>query len=186
MQDDVSPNAAPNIDGIYFLSILGSEIARALDDTVGHSDSQSYFRLVGLALGEHIEKLCLEKTGLRALDRPQLLRFLDGLLASLFQGRIVEATETQLVLRGCSCSFGGCSFGASPGRRTSLCRVTTGMLGYLVAQSQGYAHVRQRDVAARGDGGCLTIIEFKSPATPSHGEEYFRRGDGPGRFHLDA
>lgn len=160
---------AVKIDDLRFVQALCLEMAKALEDTVGSSDAEAYFRLVGLSLAESFSKRFGAPSHSGAPDRDRLRATLNELLTDLFDGRIIAETEAQLVLKGCRCPLG-----ASVKGRTSLCHVTSALLGSLVAQSQGYASVHQPKTFAKSDRECLTVIDLKPQDHGIEVEEYFR------------
>lgn len=166
----VVPAANGRSAQVNYLQSFGIEIAKALYNTVGSADSDNYFRLVGLSLGDMMFAELFESRQADECNQEMFLDILDDFTATLFDGRVEDQGDGRVVVSGCRCPLGNSVKG-----QASVCHVTAGMVGRLFAQVHGYARVSQPRTLAKGDCGCTTVIDLKpSDDDPGAFEEYFR------------
>ncbi len=82
---------------------------------------------------------------------------------------IVSADDNQIVMHAGRCPFGDKVIG-----RPSLCMMTTNVFGRVVADRNGYAHVKIDKAIARGDSHCHVVVALQiDESTPTSGAEFF-------------
>lgn len=97
----------------------------------------------------------------------QLVRLMDR-IGGRFE--IARFSDNCVEFRGC-----GCPFGAKVKGRDSLCRMTCGVFGRVVAEVLGYARVTVVDSIARGSDSCRVVVDLRRVA----GEEPQARAPQP-------
>lgn len=167
-----SVNLSIPLERDLFVRCLIRELSGTLEDVVGLEEAEGFIAVVAQRIGEWLDPAYREAYGVTALDVRQLAEVLVD-LKSRIQGEfsIEECTPERIVLVNRACPFGDMVIG-----RTSLCQMTTGVFGTIVAENQGYARVNIEQAIARGDAGCRVFVNLRrdGAAEDSGSAEFFR------------
>lgn len=155
-----------------FTRSLIRELAGTLQDVVGLEDASGYISVVGVAIGEQIDRTYKNAFAVENLSREQVAEVLVDLKKRI-QGDfyIIEETEDRIVLGNRVCPFG-----EMVRDRPSLCMMTSNVFGHIAAQNLGYAAVDLEATIAAGHAGCRVVVYLRpSEGVPASAREYFRR-----------
>ena len=156
------------LDRDLFLREALNELSAMLDEIVGHDEADRFFRAVAQSLGERLEGRYRRALQLDRLPRALLARVLVDVKRRIGGDfRVIEDGGDRIVLGNRACPFGDQVRG-----RPSLCMMTSGVLGTIVAESQGCARVTLERTIARGDPQCRVVIRL-GHAADAGGAAYF-------------
>jgi predicted ArsR family transcriptional regulator len=151
----------------FFANVLG-DLAELLETIIGLQDAEGFISTVGGHIGKEISGLYPADPG--SADPEQLAKILLDLKKRIGGNfEVVSADNTQVVMRAQRCPFGDKVKG-----RPSLCMMTTNVFGRVVADRNGYAHVKIDKSIARGDHNCHVVVALQiDENTPTSGSEFF-------------
>lgn len=155
-----------------FLRTLVRHLAGTLEETVGLREASGYISVVGVAMGEEIDRDYKAALKVERLSRQQVRDVLVDLKRRI-QGDfyVIEEDEEKIVLGNRACPFGEKVLG-----RPSMCMMTSNVFGFIAAENLGYARVELEQTIAQGASGCRVVVHLKpSDEAPPEGREYFRR-----------
>lgn len=169
-----SRGAQVAIDREGFLTMVVGALSDTLGTMVGQREAEGFVNLVGMTISEQVLALYLKASGASRLN---LVETLDAILdwKRRLGGdfRILETTGSEVVLINSRCPFAGPA--APPG---AMCKMTSHVIGHMVAESQGYGRVTLADTIARGSPGCRIVIDLDPGGRDRNpeGQSYFARG----------
>ena len=173
---DETANSARSADvaldrDVFMRRMLG-ELAGTLQRVVGIEEASGYISVVGVAVGEQVDKEYRQALAVEKLSRQQVADVLVDLKRRIGGDfYVIEEAEDRIVLGNRTCPFGDFVRG-----RASLCMMTSTLFGYITAENLGYAAVELERTIAQGHGGCRVVVRLR-PADANAGHEYFRRDD---------
>ncbi len=172
--DNLHPDASlldiPLERDVFTRSLI-RELAGTLQEVVGLDDAAGYISVVGLAIGEQIDRTYKNAFAVENLSREQVAGVLVDLKRRI-QGDfyIVEETEDRIVLGNRVCPFGEMVHD-----RPSLCMMTSNVFGSIAAENLGYSKVSLEETIAEGAAGCRVVLYLKrtKDAEAAEGREYY-------------
>jgi hypothetical protein len=163
--------AAVSLERDLFLRTLLHHLAGTLQDVVGIEEASGFISVVGLALGEEIDRTYKTALGLERLTRQQVTDVLLDLKARI-QGDffVLEEDDEKIVLGNRRCPFADKVIG-----RPALCMMTSNVFGSIAARNLGYAKVIVQESIAQGHDNCRIAVYLKpsSHSDALSGREYF-------------
>lgn len=162
-------NVPTNLEQVNFLGGVIRELSGLLEQTIGLQDAEGFISTVGNNLGNQFSAEYARDADSHDPERlAGILVDLKARINGTFE--VVSAGPTQIVL-----SASRCPFGENVKDRPSLCMMTSNVFGRIVADRNGYAHVKIDQAIARGDAGCKVIVSLNlDEDSPTNGLEYFR------------
>lgn len=152
-----------------FLRELLLELAETLENVVGEEEASGFVRLVGMRMGDVMDREYCEALGRDRLDRDQVAAALVDLKQRIEGGfRIESVDDDRIVLVNDRCPFGREVEG-----HPSLCEMTSSVFGRLTARNLGYAAVTIEQAIARGDAGCRVVIALNPDAESGNAHTYY-------------
>lgn len=154
--DDRLDHVDVGLDRDLFLREALNELSAMLDDVVGRDEADRFIGAVAQSLGERLDERYRRALRLDRLPRALLARVLVDVKRRIGGDfRVIEDVGDRIVLGNRACPFG-----AQVHDRPSLCMMTSGLLGTMVAESQGAARVALERTIARGDPQCRIVIRL--------------------------
>jgi len=154
-----------------FLRTLLRHLAGTLQDVVGTDEASGFISVVGLQMGEEIDRLYKSALGSERLTRDQVADVLVDLKTRI-QGDfyVAEQDDDKIVLGNRRCPFADKVVG-----RPALCMMTSNVFGSITARNLGYAKVVVQEAIAQGHAGCRIAVHLRptADAEASNGREYF-------------
>ena len=163
-------NAHP-IDHESFARETVGRLAETLESVVGVDASEGFVSLVGMRVANSIDM----EPDLDAEPVQDLATSLVDFKNRIGGGFAVDSVSSGIiVLTNTQCPFQDAVIG-----RTSLCMMTSNVLGTMAANRLGYAQVELNRTIAAGDDRCrITIhVEPPLPTEDRTGREYHGSGD---------
>lgn len=155
------PNEPSHSKDVFMRTVL-RELTGVLEQTIGEREAEAYINYVGLALGRAINATYREAFSVLRLDPMQVASTLVDLKERIDGQFTIESMDSErIVLVNARCPFGDKVIG-----RTSLCRMTANVFGFVAAENLGYARVDIPEAIARGDEGCRVVINLTKPEEP--------------------
>ncbi|WP_018141578.1 methanogen output domain 1-containing protein [Thioalkalivibrio sp. ALJ7] len=153
-----------------FLRKLISELAFALEKTVGVEEASGFISLVGQAIGEWINREYRDAYGQLRLDPVQVASACVDLKRRIQGDFFVISIDADKIIFGNR----ACPFGNAVKGRPSLCMMTSNVFGTIAAENLGYSKVRIDESIAQGHAGCqVTLFLSEGTAAGSQGREYY-------------
>jgi predicted ArsR family transcriptional regulator len=145
-------------------------LVKLLEDVAGIEDASTFIGSVAGHLGSELEKKYSAALGIKHFKREQLSAVLVD-LQNRAGGKffVIEDGADRIVLGNSKCPLGKAIRG-----HPSLCMMTSNVLGRLTANAVGYAAVDLEKAIARGDRGCLVVIDLVPTELRLDAREYFR------------
>lgn len=152
---------------VFFNAIIG-HLSGLLEEVIGLKEAEGFISTVGGALGEEMSQRYPAVPDTATPDHiASILVDLKARIKGDFS--VISADEEEIVFVARQCPFGEQVVG-----RPSLCMMTTNVFGRIVADRNGYAHVKIDRSIARGDPGCRVVVALKlQDMAPSDGLEFF-------------
>lgn len=159
-----------DLDADIFMRKMLRELTGLLEDVVGDDEAQGFINSVGAAMGEWIDRKYTEKLGAQHLDPEQIASIFVDLKRRIGGDfYIVSVDDEKIVVGNRRCPFGKMAEG-----RDALCMMTSNVFGRIAADRTGYARVDLCKTIARGDDGCLIVVDLKPDGTRSpDAREYY-------------
>ncbi len=160
------------LDRDRFMRKLLRELSGALEEQIGLEEATGFISVVGLNMGNQLDRDYRAALGVERLSRAQLSSVLVDLKQRIDGDfYIIEQDEDKIVLGNRACPFG-----EEIADRPSLCMVTSNVLGVIAAESSGYAKIALEETIADGQPGCRVVVHLKpgSDADAAEGSEYYR------------
>lgn len=175
-----TPQARPSpqalhlpIDQGSFLRALLRELAGSLERIVGARETAGFLGVVGQTVGRQVDQTYRAALGVPRLSHEQVAEVLVDLKRRIGGDfHVIELSDERLVLGNRRCPFDG----ARVRGETSLCTLTSTLLGSIAAENLGYARVVLQQTIAGGADGCRVALYF-TPAggdQADEGREYLR------------
>ena len=163
-------NLRVDVDQTRFYRQCLLELNDVLDKVMGNDESSAFVGLVASRLADFFISAYREANGHRHYSPMQLAYLLIDLKARIGGDFYVsEITGRKIVLRNRKGPFGKGVLGKS-----SLCSMTAGVFGKIVAQSNQYAAVSVDEAIAKGDEQCkVTILLQAEDNSEGHYKEFF-------------
>lgn len=160
------------LDRDVFLRNLIRHLAGTMEEVLGINEASCFMSIVGQTLGDQIDRDYKQALAVSNLTRDQITDVLVDLnrrIRSNFY--VIEEHENKIILAN-----GGCPFGNETACPSSLCTITSNILGVIVAENLGYAKVELQQTIARGQPGCRVVVHLNpSPeAEAAEGREYLK------------
>jgi predicted ArsR family transcriptional regulator len=156
-----------------FLRSMLRELAGTLQDVVGLDEASGFISVVGQQIGDQINALYRDASGMAEFDREQVGEILIDLKRRI-QGEfsLESSSDDRLVLTNTRCPFGDKVLG-----RPALCMMTSNVFGSIAAQNLGYSRVVLHETIAEGHGRCRVTLHLTPDGghIEDHGREYFAR-----------
>lgn len=163
----IDEDRATRLNDTDFFGDVVAELAQTLEETVGLSDAEGFIATVGENIGERISDIYDTGHAVTKSYIAQILVDLKDRIGGDF--RVVEITGDKIILTNSRCPFGDRVIG-----KTSLCMMTTNVFGHVVADRNGYAHVRVAESIAENGNHCsVTVTLDANSADTSQGTEFF-------------
>jgi predicted ArsR family transcriptional regulator len=154
-----------------FLRTLLRHLAGTLQEVVGTQEASGFISVVGLEMGQEIDRMYKAALGVEKLSRSQVAEVLVDLKARI-QGDffVIEEDDEKIVLGNRRCPFADKVIG-----RPTLCMMTSNVFGSITARNLGYAKVVVDEAIAMGHSGCRVVVYLRPTATSDAlpGREYF-------------
>ncbi|GAB4564399.1 MAG: methanogen output domain 1-containing protein [Haliangiales bacterium] len=160
------------LDRDRFMRKLLRELSGALEEQIGLEEATGFISVVGLNIGNQLDRDYRAALGVERLSRAQLGSVLVDLKQRIDGDfYIIEQDEDKIVLGNRACPFG-----EEIADRPSLCMVTSNVLGVIAAESSGYAKIALEETIADGHPGCRVVVHLKpgGDADAAEGSEYYR------------
>lgn len=155
-----------------FLRTLIRELSGTLEDVVGITEASGFISVVGMNVGDWIDRSYKSALQVSKLSRTQVGQVLVDLKRRI-QGDfyIIEENDDKIVFGNRRCPFEEKVLG-----RTSMCMMTSNVFGAIAAENVGYAKVELQQTIAKGDPGCRVVVYLKATpeANAAEGREYFQ------------
>jgi predicted ArsR family transcriptional regulator len=162
------------LDRDVFTRTLIRELAGTLEDVVGIEEASGYISVVGVAIGEQINRSYKSALRVSSLSREQVRDVLVDLKRRI-EGDfyVIAESEDRIVLGNRQCPFAEKVIG-----RPSMCMMTSNVFGHITADNLGYSKVELRETIARGAPECRVIVYLNptSEAQSAPGREYVNPG----------
>ncbi|OYW38457.1 MAG: transcriptional regulator [Hydrogenophilales bacterium 12-61-10] len=155
-----------------FLRNLLRHLAGTLEDVVGLQEASGFISVVGQKVGDELNQLYRHQLAVENLSREQVAAVMVDLKLRIRGEFFIEYEDDEkIILQSRSCPFEDKVIG-----KTSLCMMTSNVLGTIAAENLGYAKVVLDKAIARGDSGCRVVV-YLARTAESHldpGIEYFK------------
>ncbi|MFC3200481.1 methanogen output domain 1-containing protein [Alteromonas oceani] len=163
-------NLRVDVDQTRFYRQCLLELNDVLDKVLGNDESTAFVGLVASRLADFFISAYREAHGRRHYSPMQLAQLLIDLKTRIGGDFYVsDITGRKIVLRNRQCPFGKGVLGKS-----SLCSMTAGVFGKVVAESNQYAAVSVDEAIAKGDAQCkVTILLQAEDNSDGHYREFF-------------
>jgi hypothetical protein len=157
-----------------FLRTLVRELAGTLEEVVGLDEASGYVSVVGVAIGEEVNREYRRAFRVPSLTREQVVDVLVDLKRRI-RGDfyVIEQSEARVVLGNRACPFAEKVLG-----RRSMCMMTSNVFGHIAAENLGYGKVELQRTIAEGHQECRVVVHFarSEEAAAASGREYVRSG----------
>jgi predicted ArsR family transcriptional regulator len=163
-------NLRVDVDQTRFYRQCLLELNDVLDKVLGNDESTAFVGLVASRLADFFISAYREAHGRRHYSPMQLAQLLIDLKARIGGDfYLSDITGRKIVLRNRQCPFGNGVLG-----KNSLCSMTAGVFGKVVAESNQYAAVSIDEAIAKGDAQCkVTILLQVEDNSDGHYREFF-------------
>ncbi len=156
----------------YLAEILTC-LSDVMETNIGDEDAEGFVAAAAHRVGREVNDAFRERFGRKRLSLDQIAETLVALKSAVGGSfRIESVSEDEIVVTGTRCPFGPGVLG-----RHSLCAMTSGEFGRIVADNTGYARVNVEKSIAGGDNFCRLVIGLKESAGEVDGNgrerEYF-------------
>jgi predicted ArsR family transcriptional regulator len=159
------------IDHPAFARETIGRLAETLESVVGVEGTEGFVSLVGIRLANSIQLEAIPERE-PTVDLAEALVDFKNRIGGKFA--VESVSSQQIVLTNEQCPFQDSVVG-----RTSLCMMTSNVLGTMAAKRLGYSQVELDETIAAGDERCRVTIHVQPPLASDHrgGREYHATGD---------
>lgn len=168
------------LDRDEFMRTLIRELSGTLQELVGLDDASGFVSIVGLNMGQHLDRLYRASLARDNLSREEVTEVLVDLKRRIHGDfYVIEQNDERIVLGNRACPFGDKVID-----RPALCMMTSNVFGSIAAENLGFARVELEETIALGADGCRIVVHLQPTAESEQaaGRVYFRasKHDGAG------